>query len=185
MSMKVGLGKFGVYGRQLASSVVVGFVGVAVVALLYVVKALSYRIGPVSSPGPGLFPVISGTLVLVGAALVIGQETKASRARLAEGHAAGRNGEIESNSQGTQWSSTEWRRCSLCLGALVVFLVGVGELGFLVPAVVLDCAFAMVGSPRRVWLGAAVGILVPLATFAVFSQWLNVALPGTSILQLP
>ena len=170
--------------RQMLTSTRVGFVVILAFASLYIAKALTYRLGPMSSPGPGLFPVMAGAAVVVGAAITIARTPRLTGpgAGLERRPSTQRTADTRNLSESGAWSRTNWKRLMLCVGALVVFLAGVIGLGFLIPAVVLDCTFAIVGGPKRLWVAVAVGVLVPVATVAIFSQWLNVSLPGSAIL---
>ncbi|HEY7765576.1 MAG TPA: tripartite tricarboxylate transporter TctB family protein [Aestuariivirgaceae bacterium] len=127
------------------------------IGAFFAISTRSIEIGTAFRMGPGYFPlVLSGLLVLIGAAIV-----------------------LNSLGNGTNESlgSVPWRGLVLVLAGPVVFGLTVRQLG-LVPAIVVTSVLAVYASRRSgIFLAAAMAVGLTLFCLAVFSYGLRLPLP--------
>jgi len=139
--------------------------GLAVVALVYLAAARGYPLDTLAAPGPGVFPLAVGFLLL---GLAAGQALAAVRSRrgaVAPAPARGGAGGIAS------------RRVAAMAAVLVGYAGAVGVLGFLTASFALVLVSSrLLGAPG--WRGpAALALGVTVAAHAIFVAWLGVRLP--------
>lgn len=154
--------------REIRASLVLAIFGVA-----YLAYAARYPLDTLANPGPGLFPLAVGGLVVALAAWQVFRATRAlKRARRGDGS----GGEAEPAEGLPPDAASEWKP-SVMVAILVVYLVGVRWAGFFVStgAIILACGKLM-GAPgwaRPILL--ALGVL--LGCYLLFEVWLKVPLP--------
>lgn len=156
------------FRREIRASLVLAIVGVA-----YLAYAARYPLDTLANPGPGLFPLGVGLLVVTLATWQVCLATRAlKRVRRGEGpRGGGEPGEGVSEEAASEWKP------ALMVAILVVYLVGVRWVGFFAStgAIVLACSKLM-GAPgwaRPIIL--ALGVL--LGCYLLFEVWLKVPLP--------
>lgn len=154
--------------REIRASLVLAIFGVA-----YLAYAARYPLDTLANPGPGLFPLGVGVLVVALAAWQVFRATRALK-RARRGEVCGGGGEPAEGFPHD--AASEWKP-SLMVAILVVYLVGVRWAGFFVStgAIVLACGKLM-GAPgwaRPIIL--ALGVL--LGCYLLFEVWLQVPLP--------
>jgi hypothetical protein len=135
--------------------------GLAVLAVAYLVASRAYPLDSLATPGPGVFPLAAGLLLL---GLATGQAAVAARAR-AEAATPPADG------------STAFRAWAL-MALLVGYAAAAGTVGF------LAASFALVLVASRLlgatgWLRpAALALGVTIAAYVLFVAWLGVPLPA-------
>jgi hypothetical protein len=135
--------------------------GLAVLAIAYLAATRAYPLDSLATPGPGVFPLAAGTLLL-GAALA--QAVAAARARPAATPASA--------------EGPAGRRVVALMAVLVCYPVAAAVIGF------LTASFAVVLLSSRLlgahgWLRpAALALGVAVAAYVLFVAWLGVPLPS-------
>lgn len=150
----------------------------AIVGLAYLAYAARYPLDTLANPGPGLFPLAVGVLVV---ALATWQAFRATQALRGARRGEGPRGGGEPGEGLPQEAASEWKP-AVMVAILVVYLVGVRWAGFFAStgAIVLACGKLM-GAPgwaRPILL--AFGVL--LGCYLLFEVWLKVPLPRGSLL---
>jgi hypothetical protein len=135
--------------------------GLAVLAIAYLAANRAYPLDSLATPGPGVFPLAAGTLML-GAA--VGQAVAAARARPAA-------------TPGPAEGAVRWRVVAL-MAVLVGYPIAAAAIGFLTASfVVVLASNRLLGA--RDWLRpAALALGVIVAAYAIFVAWLGVPLPS-------
>jgi len=164
-------------------------VGLAFLALAYLVAARRYPLDTLATPGPGIVPVIAGVALVAIAiwlfvssgrigAPAISNRPPAIRTGLA--HPATTNGLKEKGVAPTRPSepSPVTRRSPLILSlALVLYVALLPRLGFIVSSVVLVVLAArLMGAPGW-WRPLALALGVSALAYWLFARWLGVPLP--------
>jgi hypothetical protein len=141
--------------------------GLAVLAVAYLVANRAYPLDTLATPGPGVFPLAAGLLLL---GLAAGQAAVALRARSAPAAPA-----LPSAAPARQRPAVQaWA----LMAALAGYAAAAGTVGF------LTASFALVVVASRLlgaagWLRpAALALGVTLAAYALFVAWLGVPLPA-------
>ena len=135
--------------------------GLAALALLYLVAARRYPLDTLAAPGPGAFPLFAGAALLLVAAWLFAASSRAdaldSRGRADEGR---------------------WSRAALFIaGALVGYAALWTLAGFLAPTFALVVITARsLGLPGW-WRPVALGAGTVVAVRLLFVSWLGVPLP--------
>ena len=133
----------------------------AVLAIAYLAANRAYSLDSLATPGPGVFPLAAGTLLL-GAA--VGQAVAAARARPAT---------ASSPAEGPAG-----RRVLALMAVLVAYPIAAAAIGF------LTASFAVVLASSRLlgtrdWLrAAALALGVTAGAHVLFVVWLGVPLPS-------
>ncbi len=134
--------------------------GLAVLAIAYLAANRAYPLDSLATPGPGVFPLAAGTLML-GAAL--GQAVAAARARPAA-------------TPDTAEDAVRWR--VLALMAVLVGYPIAAAIGFLTASFVVVLASSRLLGARDWLRPAALALGVSVAAYAIFVAWLGVPLPS-------
>jgi hypothetical protein len=134
--------------------------GLAVLAVAYLVANRAYPLDTLATPGPGVFPLAAGLLLL---GLAAGQAAVALRARSAPAAPARQGPAVRA------WA---------LMAALAGYAAAAGAVGFLTASFVLVVvASRLLGAAG--WLRpAALALGVTLAAYALFVVWLGVPLPA-------
>jgi hypothetical protein len=136
--------------------------GLAAVAVAYLVANRAHPLDSLATPGPGVFPLLAGLLMLAAAA---GQAVAAARA-----HPLIRPGRGESPGR---------RRVLILTAVLLGYPIAAGAIGF------LTASFAVVLATSRLlgardWLRpVALAAGVTAAVHVIFVAWLGVRLPSS------
>jgi putative tricarboxylic transport membrane protein len=152
---RAGLSEFGVVGL------------LAGLGVLVVVEAgtIHESLASARTLGPRTVPYVVGGMLLVVAAL------------LAVDIVRGGRGEQEAGEDIDLSHGTDW----LTLGALVVLIVGVGQLipviGFPVSGALLFFGVVRLLGGRKLWVDLLVSAVVPLLAFLLFTEVLGIYLP--------
>jgi hypothetical protein len=144
----------------------------------YLAIDLRYPLDSLANPGPGLFPLAAGMLLVTLALLQLAQ---AGGTLLSLGRAVASRPSTD-DPGGTAEDSQAGRRPVLMLAILVVYLLVVSWIGFLTSTflLVVICSKLM-GS--RGWSGpVALAAGLALACYLLFSVWLRVPLPAGRLL---
>lgn len=133
---------------------------IVAVAAGYVVQAHGLGLGDSSRPGPGFFPLLVGSMLILAAgshlvALAIGQRRRQDDA-------------------GTGRPSV---RAGLVVAALAVYLVTLPLLGHLLAAAIMTAAVLKLLGTRPTWVVLAIGVATGLLSDLLFTVVLGVALP--------
>jgi hypothetical protein len=136
----------------------VGAGALAGLAVAYLVANRAYPLDTLATPGPGVFPLAAGLLLL---GLAAGQAVAAGRASHADPSAGG--GAIS--------------RVVGLMAALVGYALAAGTLGFLTASFALVLAVSrLLGAPG--WLRpTTLALGVTLGAYLIFVAWLGVPLP--------
>jgi len=158
--------------KEIRASLVLAMVGVA-----YLAYAARYPLDTLANPGPGLFPLAVGVLVVALAAWQVFRATRALHLARLEWSGGGAEPAAGLPSD----AANAWKP-SVMVAILVVYLVGIRWMGFFVStgAIVLACGKLM-GAPgwaRPILL--ALGVL--LGCYLLFEVWLQVPLPRGSLI---
>jgi hypothetical protein len=130
----------------------------AALAVAYLVANRAYPLDTLATPGPGIFPLAAGLLLL---GLAAGQAVAAGRAPHPDPSAGG----------------VAISRVVGLMAALVGYALAAGTLGFLTASFALVLAASrLLGAPG--WLRpAALALGVTLGAYLIFVAWLGVPLP--------
>lgn len=140
----------------------------------YTVEALRLGTGNAAQPGPGLFPLlIGGILIVSGAALVV----QTLRGRLVAAADAG-GSDADPVGSDTLGGSPPRVRLLTVVGALTCYVVGVGWVGHFITATVVTAPAIRLLGGRKWWACAAIGIVAGVGTEVVFGNLLDVPLPA-------
>jgi Tripartite tricarboxylate transporter TctB family len=136
--------------------------GLAVLAVAYLVANRAYPLDTLATPGPGVFPLAAGLLLL---GLAVCQAVLAARA----------GPEAAAAAPADQGAPV---RASALMAVLVGFAVAAGTVGFLTASFGLVLvASRLLGA--RDWLRpAALALGVTIAAYVIFIAWLGVPLPA-------
>ncbi len=154
--------------REILGSIVLAAVGAA-----YLLIAARYPLETLANPGPGIFPLVVGAMVVGLAAWQTVHGVRALRhtpgGMPAPGGRAGGEGPAGAAEDG-------WK-AAVMVALLVVYLLVVGRIGFLVctAGVVLACSKLMNAPGWRRPLLLAAGVI--LFCYVVFEVWLKVPFP--------
>ena len=141
--------------------------GILAVGIGYEWMALSMPVGGFANPGPGLFPMIVGAVLVLTAAACLIQNLVSAELPGASIDEAGPPvpGKVE---PGKAW---------LLVASLIFYVVALKPLGFSVALTLLLIASARIFGYRN-WLGNfAMSILMTFIAYIVFVVWLKVPLP--------
>ena len=136
-------------------------------AVLYLVEALHYSRGTAAQPGPGLFPLLVGTMMLVGAI-----------ATILEAKLAPPESELDWPDRPACWRMLVIVAATLCY---IVLLVPLGQpiAGTLTGLLVMQ-VMGLANWPLKIGLALAMG----LGSYLVFTTLLGYPLPAGSWLGL-
>jgi hypothetical protein len=138
--------------------------GLAVLAIAHLAANRAYPLDSLATPGPGVFPLAAGTLML-GAA--VGQALAAMRTRPP----------AKPDSVG----QTARRRVLTLMAVLIGYPIAAGAVGFLAASFAVVLASSRLLGARD-WIGSVVLALgVTAAAYAIFVVWLGVPLPAGSL----
>jgi putative tricarboxylic transport membrane protein len=129
-----------------------------ILGLGYCAVTTRYRVGSLAAPGPGLFPLLAGLTMTLGAAAAVIAEARApSLVPLRPGES--------------------FRRVPALVTALVAFAILLKPLGFLVASTALAAAVLAICGRRRVWSLVAISVALSAGTYLTF-RLLGVPLPA-------
>jgi putative tricarboxylic transport membrane protein len=133
--------------------------GLAVLAVAYLLAGRRYPLDTLATPGPGIFPLAAGVGLLILAACLF---VSASRASAPEAVAE------DATSSGTPL---------VMAAVLVLFAATLPALGFVLASFALVVVAARLMGLQGWWRPLALGAGLALATRLVFVTWLGVPLP--------
>lgn len=134
----------------------------AAVAVAYLIAARRYPVDTLATPGPGLFPLVTGGALLVVALWQFAAAGRAERTPAAR---------IADRRPGS-------RRNPLILSvALVLFTIALPRLGFVATAFALVLVASRLMGVRSWWRAALLAVGITVASRIVFVSWLGVPLP--------
>ncbi|HXG40013.1 MAG TPA: tripartite tricarboxylate transporter TctB family protein [Candidatus Limnocylindrales bacterium] len=153
-------GRRGLLEAAIAGLVVIGLGLLALVGAAQVRPVAGYTV-----VGPAVMPAVVGVaLVALGSLLVLRATVRPDLDQADH---------IEREAR-----ATDWRTTGLTLGALVGYAVALGPLGYVLStSVFLPLEAAILGSRRPVRDGA-VGIVLAVVVYVVFTRFLSVRLPA-------
>jgi putative tricarboxylic transport membrane protein len=143
--------------------------GLAVIALGYLLAGRRYALDTLASPGPGVFPLASGLALLALAAWQFAAAGRIARPPTADALAAA----------GTALPpGTTRRRTALIMAAvLVLYAATLPVVGFLLASFVLVVVASRLMGLSGWWRPAALALGVVVVSRVVFVTWLRVPLP--------
>ncbi len=123
---------------------VVGVIG-GIASIAYLIISLDYPVGALSQPGPGIFPIVVGILLLLSS---IGIYLEAK---------------LKSSSDKIEWPDVEGRRrIILIIVATLLYVITLPYLGYLIVStgltIVVLHVMGMRSWPRKIVLALAIGI---------------------------
>lgn len=142
------------------------------VTVFYLAMAVQLPIGTLRQPGMGLFPVIVGTLFLVGAIANLVPSRKAMQATVLDD---------DSDEDETVVGDMAWRVPTLAL-IMVVYVVAAPLAGHLLAAAICSFLALRLVSSLAVWKQIVTAVSVSVASFVLFSVFLGVRLPMWGVL---
>ena len=162
-------------------------VGLALLALAYLLAARRYPLDTLATPGPGIVPVIAGMALLAVAVwlFVSSGRVGATRASIRPPTAqagladpATKNGLKQTAGAPTRPSEPARPRSPVVLSiALVLYVAVLPRLGFMVSSVALVVLAArLMGAPGW-WRPLALALGVAALAYWLFARWLGVPLP--------
>lgn len=136
------------HGHRIGPLLILLFSGIVIV------NAFSLRIGALSEPGPGFWPMIAGALTAIFALveLIVGKEGVESFTR-----------------RGTS-------RVVLLAASLLLIPLAYDFVGFLIPTIVVVFVMMTVLSKQRWWKSLLVGVILAGSGYYVFAELLQVRL---------
>ena len=138
--------------------------GLAVLAVAYLVANRAYPLDSLATPGPGIFPLAAGILMLGAAACQAVAVTRA-RPAAAPGQVAG----------------GETRRLLALMAVLVGYPLAAGLIGFLTASFGVVLAASRLLGARGWARPAALALGVTAAAYVIFVAWLGVPLPSAPL----
>jgi putative tricarboxylic transport membrane protein len=145
-------------GPRIAAVVLAGL------GALAIVQGLSVESGGYTAVGPGVFPVIVGTGLVVFGSLFLMRTTLRP-----DEHIARRAGAEE--------AATNWRSTGAIVAALSVYAFALDLLGYVVATVLFFCAVARVLGSRRLVRDVVLSGAMSALLYYAFTQVLGVRLP--------
>ena len=132
-------------------------VGLALLAIGYLLAARRYPLDTLTTPGPGIFPLMAGMGLLAVALWQL-----AAKADASGGPPAGPRGLAASAVTGL---------------VLILYAIAFPRVGFLVSSFALVVVVSRLMGLAGWWQPAALALGVTAASHAVFARWLGVPLP--------
>jgi putative tricarboxylic transport membrane protein len=136
-------------------------VAIIIISLIYVGTALHLPFGSIDNPGPGFFPMIAGTLVIV--LTIIHLITKRS--------------EISFKIPGFKLSNFIRGKLLQYIIAMGLYTAVLGRIGFEIDTFLLGFALMKISGVKGWVKPIVISILVVLVNYLVFVRWLGIALP--------
>ncbi len=141
---------------------------VAVLSVLYLVAARRYRLGDLTNPGAGLFPLLVGVALLVTSLALLMTET--IRTRSARRHA------VDSHTDRPRTSFVD-RPTLAFAGVSVLYPIAIAVVGFEVATALALAGMSMTMGERRVLHLVLLAVLGTAAGHLLFRRLLAVPLP--------
>jgi putative tricarboxylic transport membrane protein len=132
-------------------------VGLALLAIGYLLAARRYPLDTLTTPGPGIFPLMAGVGLLAVALWQLAAK-------------AGASGSPPAAPRGLAASATTGL-------ALVLYAIALPRAGFLVSSFALVIVVSRLMGVAGVWRPAALALGITAVSHAVFARWLGVPLP--------
>jgi hypothetical protein len=143
--------------------------GLAVIALGYLLAGRRYALDALASPGPGVFPLAGGLVLLAVAAWQFATAGRSAGAPTAEARAT---------AHAADPAEVAPRRRPLIMAAvLVLYAATLPVVGFLLASFVLVVVAARLMGLPGWWRPAALALGVVAVSRVVFVTWLGVPLP--------
>lgn len=137
----------------------------------YLIKATSYPIGTLASAGPGLFPVIVGIILVVGAAGMVVKAGFARKPRNAIGTST-------KPSPSKPLNNKERRRLLISAVLLTCSVFALTRLGFVVTTAILSAGIMLLVGERRWRVVALTSLCLAVGAFFIFRIVLQLQLPA-------
>lgn len=138
-----------------------------VVAVAYLVLALQLPVGTLTEPELGLFPVLCGVVLLLGAVMTLIPRRTSSTATVID-----EDTDVEEAAVG----DTAWR-VPVLAGFMALYAIGTWTLGHLIAAAVCGFAILRLVSRMSLWKQILIPVVVAVASFLLFNNLLGVRLP--------
>jgi len=162
-------------------------VGLAVIALGYLLAGRGYALDTLASPGPGVFPLAGGLALLCVAAWQFATAGRIARPPTADARGVSEPGDAGAALATAETSAvapradvheTSRRRAPLVMAvALVLYAAIMPVLGFLLASFVLVVVAARLMGLPGWWKPVALALGVVAVSRVVFATWLGVPLP--------
>ena len=134
-------------------------VGLALLAIGYLLAARRYPLDTLATPGPGIFPLIAGVGLL---AVALWQLAARAATRAADGPPA----------------APLHRAAPAITGVvLILYALAFPRIGFLASSFVLVAVVSRLMGRAGWWRPAALALGITAASHVVFARWLGVSLP--------
>lgn len=130
----------------------------ALLGVIIIAISMTYPPSKHGVPGPGVFPIIIGVIILLASATLMIKTVIVS----------------EKIPDIKKIFGSEFFNVFITMGGLVVYLVFMPMIGFIVSTAILLVLFIRWFAKKSWWLSGLIGILFTLGVFALFSLVLNV-----------
>lgn len=132
-----------------------------ILGVAFSVGATRYPVGSLVSPGPGLFPLLSGLTMTLAGVVALAAEWRAPSLVL-------------------QPLGERFRRVPALVAALAAYAIVLKPVGFLAASAVLAAVVLVVLGRRRVWSVAAISVALSAGSYLTF-RLLGVPLPAGAL----
>lgn len=131
-----------------------------VLSLIYLGVALTYPVGSLAKPGPGVFPLFVAILILMGSVGTFGSR---------------RDGPAEEE---VRWPDKRgWVRIAAVTAACLAYVIALTSLGHLLASTVVTFAVLHVMRMRSWALKVGLAVMMGLVSYLFFATFLGVPLP--------
>jgi putative tricarboxylic transport membrane protein len=152
--------------------------GLAVIALGYLLAGRHYALDTLASPGPGVFPLAGGLALLAVAAWQFATAGRTERQPTVDARGASGPTDAAAAQATAATSAAALRRPPLVMAAvLVLYAATLPVVGFLLASFVLVVVAARLMGLPGWWRPAALALGVVAVSRVVFVTWLGVPLP--------
>lgn len=119
-----------------------------------------------SGVGAGFMPKVVGVLLIL---LAIALAVEVARGRLGEAETA--EGDVDVR-------QTKWVPLAVCIGAALVFIAGIEQLGYIVVSTIAFWLTAWAMGARRHLRSALIAVVLSLVVYLAFTRLLDIDLPA-------
>ena len=121
------------------------------------------KIGSLLNPGPGLFPGLTGFLLIVFSLAIL--------LRATFGHTS------EEKGVRSLWAGLNWPKVLYTTGVLLIYAIALNMIGFLIMTLLLLIFLLRIVEPKKWKLTITVSILASVISYLIFDRILQVQLP--------
>jgi putative tricarboxylic transport membrane protein len=131
-----------------------------VLSLIYLGVALTYPVGSLAQPGPGVFPIFVAILILLGSLGTFGTRPKGP------------------SEEEVRWPDKHgWRRIAAVTAACLVYVIAMTSLGYLLSSAAVTFVVLHVMRMKSWTLKVGLAVGIGLVSYFFFATLLGVPLP--------